>query len=190
MALVVQMHGEPGSGKSTLARALGSRLGALVLDKDVIKAALLQSGMAEQDAAPAAYDVYFGLARSFAEQGRPLILDNPVFWPRVEEQWLSLARFAASPAVLIECVCGDREELRRRLSSRPALASQPRQPLDLARHTGAAPTLFEPRLTLDTLQPLGGLVAAALGYIEHALGASAVSDGVIAETAGGTGGRR
>ena len=42
--IVVQMHGEPGSGKSTLARALAPRIDALVLDKDIIKAALLRSG--------------------------------------------------------------------------------------------------------------------------------------------------
>ena len=44
--VVVQMHGMPGSGKSTVARELGQRIAAVVLDKDVIKAALLRSGVA------------------------------------------------------------------------------------------------------------------------------------------------
>ncbi len=42
--IVVQMHGEPGSGKSMLARALGESMGAVVVDKDGIGAALMAEG--------------------------------------------------------------------------------------------------------------------------------------------------
>jgi predicted kinase len=185
MPLIVQMHGEPGSGKSTLARALAPHIGAVTLDKDVIKAALLESGIAERDAATAAYEAYFSLARSFVEAGHALILDNPVFWPRVEAQWLALAAIAGSPAILIECVCPDTEELRRRLAARSALASQPRDPLDLARHPGAAATTFQPRLTLDTRRGIGGLAADAMAYVNaHSryAGTSTRTDSPIPET--------
>src|SRR5262249_52812418 len=101
--VVVQMHGEPGSGKSTLARALAPRIDAIVLDKDVIKSAILRSGARETLAASAAYETYFDLARSFVEQRRSLILDNPVFWPRVEERWLEASAAASCPPILIEC---------------------------------------------------------------------------------------
>jgi predicted kinase len=172
MPLVVQMHGVPGSGKSTLARALAPRIDAVVLDKDVIKAALLEAGINERLAAAGAYEAYFSLARALVAQERALILDNPVYWPRVEEQWLRLAEAAGSPAVLLECVCPDDAELVRRLATRPALASQPREPLDLTRHAGAAPTSFAPRLVLDTLRPLAGLVEDARRYIDAARHAS------------------
>ena len=65
--IVVQMHGEPGSGKSTVAQALGARLGAVVIDKDVIKASLLRVGIVEQQAAASAYEVFF--AQALAEHG-------------------------------------------------------------------------------------------------------------------------
>jgi predicted kinase len=165
--VVVQMHGEPGSGKSAIARVLGERLGAVVLDKDVIKAALLRSGIAERDAASGAYEVYFTQARAFVAAGHSVVLDNPVFWESAERRWLDLTAFAGSPAVLIECVCPDREELVRRLATREALESQPREPLDLVRHPGSAATTFEPRLTLDTTRPLDDLVAEALAYVRH-----------------------
>ena len=165
MPLVVQMHGEPGSGKTAVAGALARRIDAVALDKDVIKAALLDAGIAQEQAAAGAYDAYFALASALVAQGRSVILDNPVFWPRVEEQWLRLAAEARSPAVLIECVCADRDELRRRLSTRPALASQPREPLDLARHPGAAATAFQPRLVLDATRPLAELIDASASYI-------------------------
>jgi predicted kinase len=167
--IVVQMHGEPGSGKSTLARGIGARLSAVVLDKDVIKAALLRSGIPEREAGPSAYDVYFAQARAFIAQGHSVVLDNPVFWEPVERRWLEIAAFAGSPAILIECVCGDRAELARRLATREALESQPRVPLDLRQHPGAMATRFEPRLTLDTTRPLALLVDEAVAYVRTAL---------------------
>jgi predicted kinase len=170
-ALVVQMHGEPGSGKSTLALALGPRLGVVVLDKDVIKAALLRDGIGESAAGPAAYEAFFDLAGSLVAQGHSVILDNPVFWPRVEERWLALARDAGSPVLLVECVCTDREELLRRLATRDVVASQMRAPLDLSRDPGSAPTAVQPRLVVDTTWPLATLAAEAEAYIRAAAAA-------------------
>ena len=163
-AHIVQMHGEPGSGKSTIARAIGAALPAVVIDKDVIKAALLRSGIVEAQAAAGAYEVYFDLARHVIAQGQSVILDNPVFWPRVEQNWKRLADDAGSPHTMIECACPDRDELVRRLATRDALESQPRVPLDLRRHPGTIVIDCE-RLTLDTTRPLAELIDEALVYI-------------------------
>jgi predicted kinase len=167
--LVIQMHGEPGSGKSTIARAVGSSLDAVVIDKDVIKAALLRVGIAEQQAAAGAYEVFFAQASAFVAAGHSIILDNPVYWATVERRWLEISDAAGSPRILIECTCPDREALLHRLRTRDALESQPREPLNLDRYEGIGETMFEPRLTLDTTRPLDDLVADALNYIERAL---------------------
>jgi predicted kinase len=167
MTLVVQMHGEPGSGKSTLARALAPLIGAVVLDKDVIKSALMASpaDRTNADIGGAAYEVYFALADDLVAQGRSVILDNPVFWPRVEERWKALSHDAGSDLLLIHCVCPDREELQARLLVRDALASQPRSPLDLLQHAGAAETQHYPRLVLDTTRSLDEIVEEAAAYV-------------------------
>lgn len=39
----LQMSGFPGSGKSTLAREIAKRTGAVVIDHDIVKSALLNS---------------------------------------------------------------------------------------------------------------------------------------------------
>ncbi len=166
--LVVQMHGEPGSGKSTVARAIAPHIGAVVLDKDVIKAALLRSGIEEAAAAPGAYEVYFALARSIVRLGHSLILDNPVYWPRVLEQWQEISAASGSPALMMHCVCDDAAELRRRLVTREALESQPREPLDLRRYPGTIEVACD-RLVLDTTRPLDDILAEALAYIEAAV---------------------
>jgi predicted kinase len=163
--IVVQMHGEPGSGKSTLARALAPRIDAVVLDKDIIKSAILRAGADEQLAAPAAYEVYFELAEDLVRQGRSIILDNPVFWPRVEERWLALSAAASCPPLLIECICPDRDELVRRLATRNGRESNPKEPLDLLRHPGAVETRFQPRLTLDTRRALDAIADEAAAYV-------------------------
>ncbi len=167
--VVVQMHGEPGSGKSTLARALAPRIDAVVLDKDVIKSALLRVGAGESLAASGAYEVYFDLARDLVRRGRSVILDNPVFWPRVEERWLALSAAAGLRPLLVECVCPDRAELGRRLATRERLESNPREPLVLDRHPGSSATAFQPRLTVDTMRPLADLVDEAVTYVNAAV---------------------
>jgi predicted kinase len=162
--IIVQMHGEPGSGKSTIARELGRALGAIVLDKDVIKAALLRTGVVESQAAPAAYEAFFGVAADLAAQRRSLVLDNPVYWPRIEETWIATAERQRAARVMIECVCPDRVELARRLAVRESLESQPRVPFAPRR----ASIDFEPaspRLVLDTLRPIDENVGRVLAYI-------------------------
>lgn len=173
-ALVVQMHGEPGSGKSTVARAIGERLGLVVIDKDVIKAALLRVGIEEKAAAAGAYEVFFAQARAFVAAGHSIVLDNPVYWESVERRWLEVSDAAGSPRILIETVCADRVELTARLARREIVESQTRAPIDLARHRGSRATLFEPRMTLDTTRPLGENVDDAVSYIEAARAVGAV----------------
>lgn len=165
---VLQMHGEPGSGKSTLARAIGERAGAVVLDKDVIKAALLDSGIAERAAAAGAYEAYFALAESIAAQRMSVVLDNPVYWPLVEQRWREVARGAGVPPLMIECVCADRDELHRRLATRAARSSQPREPIDASALRGTIVVECE-RLTLDTTRPLAEIIDEALAYINAAV---------------------
>ena len=162
--IIVQMHGEPGSGKSTMARELGRALDAIVLDKDVIKAALLRTGIAEAQAAPAAYEAFFGLSADLAAQGRSLVLDNPVYWPRIEETWLAIAERHDAARVMIECVCSNREELARRLAARESLESQPRVPF-APRKASVDFEPASPRMVLDTLRPVGENVERALAYI-------------------------
>jgi predicted kinase len=162
--LVVQMHGESGSGKSTVARTLARAIGALVLDKDVVKAALLRSGIAEEQAAPAAYEVYWGIAASLLGQGCSLVLDTPAYWPIVQQRSRETAAAAGAAYAMVECVCSDRPELERRLATRTALESQPRAPFDFTSVEGIVPPTCE-RVVLDTTRPLAECVRDAVNYV-------------------------
>lgn len=164
MAFVVQMHGEPGSGKSTLAREIGRRTGAVVLDKDVVKSAVMRGGIGGPAAGPMSYEVYWAVARSIALQGPSLIFDNPAYWPQVLERSQEIAGEAGAAYFMIECVCADRSELIERLSARDAMISQPRAPYRFELAAGIVEPSCE-RLVVDTTRPLDESVERALEYL-------------------------
>lgn len=164
MTVVVQMHGEPGSGKTTVARAIAPRIPAVHLDKDVLMSAIVRTRIPAEVAGPASYEATWDLAGSLLEQGLSVIVDCPAYWPVIEERGRGLARNHKAQYYLIETVCDDRSEIERRLATRDALLTNPRERIDWL----SIPGTREPsrtRLTLDTSQPLGTLVECALAYL-------------------------
>ena len=75
--LLVQMSGVPGSGKSTIAREIRMRTGTVVLDLDVRKTAVLESGVDFDSAGHVAYITVLAFARSLLDQGLSVVLDSP-----------------------------------------------------------------------------------------------------------------
>lgn len=113
MAPPIVISGPPGSGKSTLARAIAAELGLTVIEKDVIKEALLDSlGSGDRDwsrrLSDASFDVMVALATA---ADRPVLVGN--FRP---EQRDPLVRLDPVP-IEIHCGCA-RDELVRRVSGR------------------------------------------------------------------------
>lgn len=161
--LLVQMMGRPGSGKTTVARALAPRIGAVVLDKDFIKAAVLRSGVPAKQAGPAAYEVYFALAEEVLAQGYSVILDTPVYWPVVEQRWQELCQRAGVRRVIAECVLGDAERVRR-LAARQGLELQTADVEDFGAPAGLL--LAGERIVVDTTGSLEESVGRALSCLE------------------------
>jgi len=121
---LIQMSGCPGSGKSTIARAIGRRIGAIVLDHDVLKSALLKNGVETQKAGGASYGSLRALAGSILEQGFSVILDHPCYYDQILHGGMQVAERTAAAYRYIECVIDDLEEIRRRLKNRQSLPSQ------------------------------------------------------------------
>jgi predicted kinase len=164
------MHGESGTGKSTLALAVGRATGAVVLDKDYIKGPLAAGGIEDSLAGGLAYDIFWLLAASMLEQGFDVVLDSPVFWPRIAERGRALAAAAGAGYFVVECRCDDNAEQERRLTSRSRQASQPGSRAELAvalARPGVVRALSEPHLRVDTTRSLEECLAQVLGYIGH-----------------------
>jgi predicted kinase len=160
---LLQMAGVPGSGKSALARLIGRRTGAVVLDKDVLKTAVLEAGVAEDvRAGGIAYETFFALADHLLGQDVAVVLDSPSFYESIPAKGSAIALARMVPYYFIECLCIDAEELARRLHERPRLRSQPDAPLPDGWATVGPLGAY---LRIDTTQPIDRCLALALDYL-------------------------
>lgn len=162
-AFLLQMAGLPGSGKSALARLIGRSTGAVVLDKDVLKTAALDVGAAEGTAGAIAYEAFFALADHLLGQGLSVVLDSPSFWETIPTKGTAIAAERMVPYHFIECICGDRDELARRLRERTRLRSNPgEEALDEPWETIAPAGAF---LRIDTMQRIERCLQIVLDYL-------------------------
>ena len=160
---LLQMAGMPGSGKSALARLIGRSAIAVVLDKDVLKTAALETGADEKLASDIAYDTFFALAGHLLGQGWTVVLDSPSFWETIPQRGSKIATERHIPYFFIECYCDDDLELARRLRERTRLASQPGvEVLDERMETVTPP---DAHLRVDTNKPIEYSLEIALEYL-------------------------
>lgn len=124
--LLIQMSGAPGSGKSTVARLLRPSIHGIVIDHDVLRSALLESGIGSFDqAAKQAYRLQWAQAQDFMSQGvGSVIIDSTCNYPEVLQQGISLAACRGYTYWYVECKVNDVDLLDRRMRARQPMASQ------------------------------------------------------------------
>lgn len=112
--------GLPGVGKSTLAARVATVLPATVLAVDTVDFMLRRYEVSEPRPGFAAYGVVAGLAETQLAIGHHVIIDavNPVKAAR--QLWVDLAERLHVPLRVVEVVCGDDNEHRRRVEARYA----------------------------------------------------------------------
>jgi predicted kinase len=172
--MLIAMAGLPGAGKSTIAEILGHRLGYPVISVDPIESAILSAGIgSNQPTGLAAYLVADSIADAALANGLNIIIDAVNAVDAAREQWLELAQKHHEQIKFLEIVCSDTDIHKERLASRDRnLAHIPdptwhavEQSLDeYSEWTGD--TAAVPRLTLDSVAPLGTVVEAALAFLE------------------------
>jgi len=170
--MLVILAGLPGSGKSTLARALAGRIGGAVLDKDVIRRALFADYdieySAEQD--DFVMDVMLQTARYLIAKNpvRVVFLDGRTF--SQDYQRRRAIHFAVELGTgwkLIECVCSD-ISARARLLEDARTGTHPagNRTWDLYERVRTSfEAIREPKIVIDTDQPLEDGINAALKFI-------------------------
>ena len=172
--MLIAMAGLPGAGKSTVAEIIGHRLGYAVLSVDPIESAILSAGIdSDEPTGLAAYLVAEAMADAALANGLSIIIDAVNAVDPAREQWVGLAEKHREKLKFIEVICSDTEVHRERLGSRDrGLAHIPdptwhqvEQSLDeYASWTGSSAAV--PRVTLDSVRPLGEVVEQALAFLE------------------------
>lgn len=104
----IQMSGVPGAGKSTIASAVARQTGAVVIDHDVTKSALLVAAVPADLAGRASYDVLDALARHLLQQGHSVISVSLPFPPDLRASYVLLTADATSYTVEHRRVAYDR----------------------------------------------------------------------------------
>ena len=127
----VQTSGFPGSGKSTLSRQIAKRTGAVIIDHDIVKSALLTSfkdisdiSIDEKRMGKVAYKIDWSLIDFHLSQGQSVILDSPCFYQEMIDKGRALADKYHTSYKYIECFLNDFQETNHRLKSRDRLVSQ------------------------------------------------------------------
>ena len=155
--------GLPGVGKSTLAERVGAVLPAAVLAVDTVDFTMRAYDVTEPRPGYAAYGVVAALAEAQLRMGHHVIIDavNPVKAAR--QHWVELAERLDVPLRVVEVVCGDDAEHRRRVEKRYAARDHDGIPdwvRVLERQAEYEPYLG-PRLVVDTFlaeEPVGPVV--------------------------------
>lgn len=117
--MLVLTTGLPGTGKSRVARFVGKELHAPVIDKDVIKSALLERG--EEDwnrSGSLAYTIIRELANELLGQGFDVVIDSPGHYQRFQAAMVAIAEEHGSEIRVIQTTCSDDDERRKRFAKR------------------------------------------------------------------------
>ena len=171
----VQMSGFPGSGKSTLARKILKGTGAVIIDHDIVKSALLNSIEEVQiDAKLAgkiAYNIDWSLIEFHLSQGQSVILDSPCLYQEIIDKGTKLAKKYNAKYKYVECFLNDIQEVNDRLKNRERMISQIEEikSEEAFRYTlenSKKPTDYE-CLIVDTSQPVESYLPDVMTYINE-----------------------
>lgn len=121
---LIQMAGFPGSGKSTLVKEISNYFDVIILDRDVIKTSMIESGVEATIVANASYHTMFSLCDFYLSLGKSVIIDTPCFYTESLDHGIDLAKNFNAEYKYIECRIHDYDEINRRLKSRNRLVSQ------------------------------------------------------------------
>ena len=172
--MLIVMAGLPGSGKSTIAEIVAARLALPVVSVDPIESAILSAGIdADQPTGLAAYLVAETIAESVLSGGGGVIVDAVNAVEPAREQWVKLGARQDVPLRFLEVVCSDPEVHRTRLETRGRQLAHLAEPTwhaveqsvdeweQWSGSTGAVP-----RITLDSVLPIGVNVDHAIAFLE------------------------
>lgn len=167
---LLQMAGFPGSGKSTLAKEIARHRDVVVIDRDVVKSSMMESGVGLDIVNNASYNVVFSLSKYYLNIKKNVIIDTPCFYDRILENGIEIAKTFGAEYKYIECRLEDFDEVSSRLRTRECSVSQikvaERERFLMAIDKSKKPVYYE-CLTIDTSLPVESYIEEVLIYISR-----------------------
>ena len=170
--MLVILAGLPGTGKSTLARAAAARVGAAVIDKDPIRAALFAPEEVEYTADQDDFvmELMLETARYLLSKqpGRIVFIDGRTFSRAYQRRRaIDFAKTIGESWRIVECVCSQ-ETAQARLARDRDAGQHPaaNRSFDLYEQVRAHfEPIAEPALVLDTDSPLEDCLAQMVPWV-------------------------
>jgi predicted kinase len=168
--VLVQVCGLPGTGKSTIAARIADHRPVMLLRIDAIEAAMWRCGLPRDQTGIAAYSVAHAVALPHLQRGLTVVADAVSGVSAARDGWRATARLAGVPLRVIETVCPDRAEHRRRVEGRASDIPGFELPSwDRVQATAAEYEIrSDERLVLDTRRDLDACGSDALDYLDRA----------------------
>ncbi|MGA1813956.1 ATP-binding protein [Frondihabitans sp. 4ASC-45] len=165
--MLIQVCGLPGSGKSTLSAALADRVPSTMLRVDAIEAAMWKYGIPREQSGIAAYSALHAIAVPNLMRGQTVIADAVSGSEPARAGWVSTAEMAGVPLRVIEVVCPDLVEHRRRVEERkndlPGFVLPTWDEVETTRAEYEARS--DERLVLDSTMPVTEMATMALEFV-------------------------
>jgi predicted kinase len=164
---LVILSGLPGTGKTTIAEHVARLLGATLLSKDEIEAALWRTRVPAETSGWAAYELMGTLARVQLGLRRSVVLDSVATYERIRSRWRELAYVHGARLRVIETHCSDERLHRTRLEERIRnIPDWPELTWDKVLEVRCRYEPWsEPRLRVDTSHSLATVLDAVTAYV-------------------------
>ncbi|ASJ48804.1 AAA family ATPase [Bacillus cereus] len=171
----VQMSGFPGSGKSTLSRQIAKRTGAIIIDHDIVKSALLNSieevSINANLAGKISYNIDWSLIEFYLSQGQAVIFDSPCLYEEMVKKGTDLSEKYNVKYKYVECYIDDMDEINFRLKNRERMISQIKEIMSEEDFKYTIENSKKPSeykcLVVDTAQPLENYILDVIKYINE-----------------------
>lgn len=121
---LLQVSGYPGSGKSTLAKEISKYVDVVIIDRDVIKTAMIDSGIDMSIIAESSYSIVWALCKYHLKNNKNVIIDSPCYYKETLMNGISIAHEYSADYKYIECRTEDFVLINKRLKTRKRLLSQ------------------------------------------------------------------
>lgn len=165
--MLVQICGLPGTGKSTLASRIADRMPVVLLRIDAIEAAMRRNGLTPDQTGIAAYSVAHAVALPHLGREQTVVADAVSSVAAARDGWRATADSAGVRLRVVETLCADPVEHRRRVTTR--VNDLPGFVPPTWEQVQAAAVAYEPRtddrLVLDTLRDPDACLADALEFL-------------------------
>lgn len=165
--LVLLLVGLPCSGKTTIAQTVARILRLPVLHRDTLQGVSLELGVSREISSALAYELLNDLARDQLAIGNSVIIDSSCSRAAHRRSVMDVATALGAQFYMVECRCDEEVELKQRLAVRQKRSSVWR--VDSWEKYRSVLSKYEaynePRLIIDSTQPLGSTVRQILYYI-------------------------